>query len=133
MPPQHGLGLDKQQSVTPAWGQSGQQYHQASLVGLEHRPLQVARSDDQLLAKQGVLGNELAPSPQDIARQTGDHWQRVDETPQGDLDSCCQTGDQDSKPLADRRYHDLHDVCVGLANKACSWRRTGRSCGGCEW
>jgi hypothetical protein len=88
-----GFDLRRQKSRNPArchlstvsgfTDPSGKEHQQASLVGQECRLFHLAGCDDQLPAKQGVLGDELPASPQDIARQTGDHWQRVDETPQG--------------------------------------------------
>jgi hypothetical protein len=42
MPPQDGLGFHKQQSVTPAWDQASEKHEQASLVGLQLRPVDCA-------------------------------------------------------------------------------------------
>jgi len=83
VPPQNGLGFDQQHSVTPPGYQAGQQYQQASLVRPARWPFHLPRHDDELLAEQGVFGDELPTSPQDIARQTGDQWQRSGGSPEG--------------------------------------------------
>jgi hypothetical protein len=75
-PPQHGLGLDQQQSVTPARYQAREEHNQASLVRLQCRPFHLARCHDELLAKQSVLGDEFTASAPEVTDQPFDQRQR---------------------------------------------------------
>ena len=124
MPSQYGVGLHQKQGITPGGNQPGEQHKQASLMGLERRPLHPTRHHDQLLTKQGVLcalpmlppslrsgehGAQFRPGPQHVLGDSGDQRRRKGKSSPRGIHSCRRMSGEGPKPTGERRNHD-HDV-----------------------
>jgi hypothetical protein len=78
--------------------QPGQEHHESSLVGLERRPLDLARRHDQLLAEQRVLGDQLAARSEEVTSDSGHQRHRPsDPSPRG-THSRRRSVDEGAKP-----------------------------------
>jgi hypothetical protein len=67
MPAQEGLGLHDQQGLPPERDTAGQEHEERAVGRRTARPLDAAPQDEELLAQEGILGDELGLT----ARQIG--------------------------------------------------------------
>ena len=113
MPPEHGLGLDQQQGVTPARYQASKEHEQTSLVGPERRPLDLASCHDELLAKQDVLRDELPARSEEVSGESSDQRQRTGEAPPAGVQPRTCTDDKGPKPTTDLANHGRNVARTG--------------------
>jgi len=72
MPPQHGIGLDDQQRLSPGAQAAGQQHQERPVGAGAARALASPLQDDQLLPKERVLEDEFGLGPRQIGQRAGD-------------------------------------------------------------
>ena len=75
VPTKHRIRLHQQQGVAPMWQKACEQNYETALVGLEKWTFDLPRRDNELLAKQGVLQQQLGPRASDVSNETGEHGQ----------------------------------------------------------
>jgi hypothetical protein len=129
VPSQHGLGLDQEQGAAPLGKESREQHEQASLVDAKGRAFDGSRGDDELLAKERVLGDQLgtrAGQIRDEAAPDARGPERVAERPHR---TGCEAGDHRRK-LRGNAKHRVIRADPNAIIKACSDENPERSCGG---
>ena len=62
MPPQKGIGLDNEQCLLSICCGASEQQEFDAIEVIELRTLALALKDNELLAQQGVFGNEVGPA-----------------------------------------------------------------------
>lgn len=73
MPSEHGLRLNEQDGAAPVVNDAGPEHDQRALVRPEPGGLVRSRDDDQLLAQERVLGDELAARSECVRGEAGEH------------------------------------------------------------
>jgi hypothetical protein len=73
MPPQDGLRFHEQKSVPPSRNEPSESCDEPALTGGEARLLRSSHRYDELLAQQGVLGDEFESGPDAVSEQPANH------------------------------------------------------------
>ncbi len=100
LPAQQGLGLDDQQGLPPG-ADAARQQHQHRPICMRHDWARHATAQYQeLLAQQGVLGEQLRPAPHHIGPGPGRMRERQRPRPQACAERATHPGTDLPKPLA---------------------------------
>ena len=73
MPTDHRCRFHQQKSIAPMWQKARKQDNQAALMGPENGTFDLSRCDDELLAKHGILQQQLGPRASNIGNETSEH------------------------------------------------------------
>ena len=91
--------------VAPATNTPGQKNEKPALVRLEFRPFDLSRRDDEMLAKEHVVGDQFRPGPRRVFESTGRKLTGTGRFAQGTLDPGHHAGDLSADTEAEDREH----------------------------
>jgi hypothetical protein len=103
VPAEDGVWLHEQDSIAPSWHHPGEQDEQAAFPRPKGRTFDVAGRDDQLLAEQPVLGEQLPARFRQIHGEPGHERQRPRGLAQGGLDALHHCGGGGSEAASEPR------------------------------
>ena len=73
MPAEQGLRFHEHQGTPPVGHHRGDSHQDQAIPDSEARPPDVSRGDEELLAKEGVLGKKLHPGTREICEEATTH------------------------------------------------------------
>jgi len=103
--PQDRVRFHQQQRIAPASHTPSQKNQKPPLVRLEFRAFDLSRRDDQLLAKQCVLGDQLRPGPRQVLESASGKLTGTGRFADGSPDPGHHAGDLGTETEAQDREH----------------------------
>ena len=73
VPTKYRVGLHEQQRILPMRQKAREQNYETALIGSEDRTFDLSECDDELLAKQGVLHQQLGSRARSVGNETSKH------------------------------------------------------------
>ncbi len=99
VPAQQGLGLDEEQGRAPGADPAGEEHQERPIRWPHVRTFDAPTQHEQSLAQEGVLGEQLRPTPHQVSTDTGRMRQRLRPRPEACTERVTQPGTERQQPM----------------------------------
>ena len=130
MPTQDGVGLHQEDGVLSVLHHAREGNHQAALEWPELGLLHLPARHDQLLAQQGVLGEQVFATAEQVCNEPAEHWGRSQRLARRRAYLLCDMRSDVTKSGCEEGEHALDLADARGHFKACRPRIPQRSCAG---